>query len=236
MFLSKEDLMEKLCDIIRQNEKHELEECKQLGEKIKKLKKFDYLDNSDKEKLNDILGPVSYELRVGKEAFLSGKNERVNIEEQGYVVIEPGMFASLLTYEYIKIPKELIGFISLKFGLKSKGLVNVSGFHVDPGFKGNLVFTVFNLGPHPIVLRYKQKAFLLFLAKLTKCAEYKGSHQGQKEIPSDIIGWLTGERLNFVQLENKISSLETKVNILVGASLSRVIALLSVFIKYIIGK
>jgi deoxycytidine triphosphate deaminase len=50
--------------------------------------------------LDKLVDTVSYELRVGREAFLSGKNELVDLEKQGYVVIEPGMFASILTYEY----------------------------------------------------------------------------------------------------------------------------------------
>ena len=228
MFLSWENLLEKLEEIIDkentfQDEKSEREEFEEVIKKKeeKKLKKF--------------LSPVSYELKVGREAFLSGKNERINIKEQGYVVIEPGMFASILTYEYITIPEDLIGFISLKFGLKSKGLVNVSGFHVDPGFKGHLVFTVFNLGPHPIILRYKEQAFLLFLAKLTakaKC-KYKGKHQEQKEISPEIISWLTGEKLNFVQFESKISSLEAKVNILIGTGITLLIGLLGIILKFL---
>jgi len=206
---------------------------KDLKERLRNIFSDPALENLDK-----LVDTVSYELRVGKEAFLSGKNELVDIEKQGHVVIEPGMFASLLTYEYITIPKDLIGFISLKFGLKSKGLVNVSGFHVDPGFEGNLIFTVFNLGPHPIVLRYKEKAFLLFLAKLTQELSekeaYKGNHQRQKEISPNIINWLTGEKLNFVQFESKISSIEAKVNILIGTGIALIVALLGIILKLIV--
>jgi len=62
-------------------------------------------------------------------------------------VIPPGQFAYLLTEEVVRIPSSAMGFISLKFGVKGPGLINVSGFHVDPGYWGRLVFSVYNAGP-----------------------------------------------------------------------------------------
>lgn len=49
------------------------------------------------------------------------------------VSIEPGEFALMLTDELIHVPEDLVGFISVRFGYKRRGLVNISGFHVDPG-------------------------------------------------------------------------------------------------------
>jgi hypothetical protein len=40
-----------------------------------------------------------------------------------------------------------MAFISMRTAFKFKGLVNISGFHVDPGYKGKLIFAVFNASP-----------------------------------------------------------------------------------------
>jgi hypothetical protein len=63
------------------------------------------------------------------------------------LTIYAGQFAYLLTEEVVKIPSSAMGLISLKFGVKGPGLINVSGFHVDPGYWGRLVFSVYNAGP-----------------------------------------------------------------------------------------
>ncbi len=65
-----------------------------------------------------------------------------------------------------------MGFISVKTSEKFKGLVNVSGFHVDPGFKGHLKFTVYNAGNKPIFLDYESACFLLWFSFLDKVTKY----------------------------------------------------------------
>jgi dCTP deaminase len=47
-------------------------------------------------------------------------------------------------------------------------LVNVSGFHVDPGYHGQLTFAVFNAGPVPIHLKRGQPIFLIWYASLDR--------------------------------------------------------------------
>ena len=59
----------------------------------------------------------------------------------------PGQFAFLLTDEIVEVPDSAMALISIKAKIKWRGLINVSGFHVDPGFKGRLIFSVYNAGP-----------------------------------------------------------------------------------------
>ncbi len=42
----------------------------------------------------------------------------------------------------------------------------MSGFHADPGFKGHLVFSVYNAGSSPISLERGQPYFLIWFAQL----------------------------------------------------------------------
>ena len=45
-------------------------------------------------------------------------------------------------------------------------MVNVSGFHVDPGFRGKLKFAVYNAGSKDIVLDQDEQVFMIWYADL----------------------------------------------------------------------
>lgn len=79
----------------------------------------------------------AYELSLGEEIFQtdSSTGKKEVLKNNGdQVIIKPGQFALLLTDEKLRMPLDKIAFISIKAGIKLKGLINVSGFHVDPGF------------------------------------------------------------------------------------------------------
>src|SRR5579872_6014574 len=89
----------------------------------------------------DSLRGMTYDLRIGREAFLNSHKLPFRLDDQtkpDMVVIEPGDFAILITYEYVHVPSHLMGFISVRMKYKSQGLVNISGFHVDPSFYGRI--------------------------------------------------------------------------------------------------
>lgn len=135
----------------------------------------------------------SYTLTLGPECFVTpsfGNNEP-NLKQQldsvrtitvggeqlpltgGEMIIPAGQFAFLLTEEVIKIPSNAMGFISLKSHVKWKGLINVSGFHVDPGFQGRLIYSVYNAGPSNIHLARGERLFLLWIADLDQTSSEK---------------------------------------------------------------
>lgn len=148
----------------------------------------------------DRIKQVAYELSLGDDYYLTDLKSHdenwfkslLNKSKQNELVeINPGQFALLLTSEKITIPNDKIALISVKAGEKLKGLVNVSGFHVDPGFSGNLLFSVYNAGPSTITLRKGEQYFLLWFCELDepipKGKEYNGksnSHQGQDKVPA----------------------------------------------------
>lgn len=112
----------------------------------------------------------AYELSLGSEVYLtdskSGKVEILNEGNNRQIDINPGQFALLLTKEKVSIPKDKIAFISIKAGEKLKGLINVSGFHVDPGFNDHLLFSVYNAGPATIVLNSGEPYFPIWFAEM----------------------------------------------------------------------
>lgn len=147
-------------------------------------------------------GRSNYTLCLGDEAFVSptrepsnqSEEQTLNLENENSLVIPPGQFGFLLTQEIVKIPEDTIAFISMRARYKYKGLVNVSGFHVDPGFHGRLIFAVFNAGPTRVRLKRRDECFHIWFADLDQ-ENTEGVKKGSFSIPSDTIGGL-GLQLN----------------------------------------
>jgi dCTP deaminase len=158
-------------------------------------------------------------LRVGPEYYVTpglenpspGTHTKQPLDIGQAMTIPPGQFAFLLTEEKITIPPEVMGFISVKATYKLKGLVNVSGFHVDPGWSGRLIFTVFNAGPSTIHLERRLPVFLLWIADLDAASEKRKSGMGHEGIPPAIIGNITGVVDSIYALEKRVGEDVTKV-------------------------
>lgn len=82
------------------------------------------------------------------------------------VVGPPGQFGLLVTRETVHVPTNGITFISIRAGIKFQGLVNVCGFHVDPGYRGQPKFAVYNGGSRSIVLDQDQRVIMIWFADL----------------------------------------------------------------------
>jgi dCTP deaminase len=137
--------------------------------------------------------------------------------EGGPMIIPPGQFAFLLTEEFLRIPDNVMGFISLKSSAKWRGLINVSGFHVDPGFQGRLIYSVYNAGPSPIQLNRGQDLFLLWLADLDDSAKDNYAKKQSRpllEIPSTMISEVNRQIHSLQALSDRIEALATRVTII----------------------
>ncbi len=172
----------------------------------------------EQQELNEIILPFDpdqvkygrYQLKVGSEAFVTVDDvkRQINVNEQ--ISIAPGQFAIILTEEKVTIPHDAIAFISIRYGIKLRGLVNVSGFHVDPGFSGKLKFAVYNAGPRPIALTRGEPAFLIWFSKMNghdNDDTYNGSHNHQDQISSDDINNLHGKVASPSALNEKIEDM-----------------------------
>jgi len=169
----------------------------------------------------------AYELCLGDEVFRTDSKDKkkeflTKAKEQ--ITINPGQFALLLTQETINVPTNKIAFISIKAGIKLKGLVNVSGFHVDPGFKGKLVFSVYNAGSSPISLVKGEESFLIWFAQLeldqneeTSYANENHDHKNQDSIPVKYIdhliaGELASPNILLEKINDNFKTLDSKAN------------------------
>lgn len=133
----------------------------------------------------------------------------------GPLNIPAGQFAFLMTEEALNIPQNVMGFISLKSSAKWRGLINVSGFHVDPGFQGKLIYSVYNAGPSPIQLKRGQDLFLLWLADLDRSATASFAKDQDSvplvEIPPQMVTDVNHQIHSLGQLSTKLSELENKI-------------------------
>ncbi len=156
----------------------------------------------------------AYELSVGSEAFVtSNPSNKTRVGHGEKIVIPPGQFGLLVTKETITIPNNAIAFISMKATTKFKGLVNVSGFHVDPGYKNTLKFAVYNAGSQRIVLDQGQALFLIWFADLDQptadlYVPRPGSGSG---ITADDVSKIQGEVASPGELKKQLEDLKNEI-------------------------
>jgi dCTP deaminase len=201
------------------------------GQKIRSLS-VDFFENDSY--LDSAIDDAAYNLRLGDEVFLSTDGSpRLLSDNDPFVVIKPGDFALLKTYETIKLPLDKIGFITLRNTLKMHGLMNVSGFHVDPGFRGRLMFSVVNVGPNDITVRYQEKLFMLFIAELETATTIKVEHrhQGQDKFSLEDMIAIRGRSATLVHIEKRIGELESSVKVYGALVAGVLIALFALVVR-----
>jgi dCTP deaminase len=160
----------------------------------------------------DLVDCNAITMRVGGEIYITPGLEQASpnshtkqlLSPGAPIAIPPGQFAFLLTEEVVTIPPEAMGFISIKATFKLKGLVNVSGFHVDPGWSGPLIFAVFNAGPATVHLQRGMELFLLWIAQLDEASEKRKEKPGPAGIPPVMINNISGVVDSIYALEKKI--------------------------------
>lgn len=162
---------------------------------------------------------AAYTLTLGSDVFVTSDLPDVGAPEEGVktvlgpqqqIRINPGQFAFLKTQESVEVPDTAIAFISMRATFKLRGLINVSGFHVDPGWKAPLLFAVYNAGPSPVVLEQGMPLFLIWYADLdhpTKMT-YKGKG---KSIDATLISNMSGQVFSPIGLQKDVGRLREKI-------------------------
>jgi len=156
----------------------------------------------------------AYELGVGSEAFITSKSESTTHLQDGQkVIIPPGQFGLLTTTETIYVPSTAIAFISIRARVKFQGLVNVSGFHVDPGFRGKLKFAVYNAGSKEIIVDQDERVFMIWFADLDAISPdpYPAQKQQSSVITSEDVSRIQGTVASPAQLQKNIDELRIEL-------------------------
>jgi dCTP deaminase len=159
---------------------------------------------------------AAYTLAIGPEVYVSPNDQAADpttvtvrkLSEGEAFTIPPGQFAFLLTEEVVTVPADALAFMSIRAKTKFRGLVNVSGFHVDPGFRGQFTFAVFNAGPVPIHLKRGQPIFLMWYASLDCETNFKKDGVVHKGIDPEVITAVAGELQSFSGLSKKMKDVD----------------------------
>lgn len=181
---------------------------------------------------------ASYDLSLGEEVYISGEDCPTKFSEGSpFVSIPRGQFALLMTKEYVKMPKDHFGLISIKFWKKAQGLINVSGFHVDPGFEGKIFFSVFNAGPSDVVLRYREPTFMIFFYKLRGevCKRYEGEIGKKENLPTKLVTSLKGTSASLSDVDKRVRDLEVTNRIFIGLLAALAAGIIALFVQVIVG-
>lgn len=181
------------------------------------------------------LQQASYDLRLGAEAYVVGSETPVMLDtDDSYLVLKPGQFAMLTTFEKVMMPADHIGFITVRMRYKNQGLVNISGFHVDPTFSGHLKFAVQNVGPSDIYLRYCEPTFSIFFSKLEGIISKKREPAG-KAIAIEDMHLLGGSSVTLAQIKREIDQVRQLMLIYAPFAVSAFVALLLLIYRMFTG-
>jgi dCTP deaminase len=175
---------------------------------------------------------AGYDLRIGNEVFLSEERIPIRLDDDNpYVVLPPGQFALVQTYEQVYIPRKYVAFISIRSTYKFQGLINISGFHVDPTYRGHLIYAVQNVGPNDIRLKYKEPVFMIMWSTLT--SEWRGParKKGYDGIPVELMAQLGGPSVTLVSLQKRIDELSLRLKIYGGFAIAAFLALLGLLLS-----
>ena len=170
---------------------------------------------------SDRVDCAAYTLSVGPEVYVSPSDQTVDsstvtvcrLAPGAAFIVPPGQFAFLLTEEVVRVPGDALAFISIRAKIKFRGLINVSGFHVDPGYHGQLTFAVFNAGPVPVHLKRGQEIFLIWYASLDRETAFRKKDDSvRRGIDTELITGVAGELQSFDSLDAKIKTLGDRIH------------------------
>lgn len=105
----------------------------------------------------DSLSGASYDFRAGKTVVVARPDENVHryesLKDAGKISLNPGAAYTFYSLEKVNLPSNIKGRLSMRSYLANKKLFFPGGL-IDPGYKGYLFFTVFNLGNSTIEIEF----------------------------------------------------------------------------------
>ena len=162
----------------------------------------------------------AYTLRMGGVYYRTGEQEagyeqkKTTLTSGESFLIPAGQFAFLLSKETVKIPTDAMAFISMKTGIKFQGLINVSGFHVDPGYNGKLIYAVYNASPAAIQICEGDPIFKIWFCDLNGDFDPKFvfSGRGLSDISGEMIKGMNKEIYSLQSLAEKIRDQQSAID------------------------
>jgi len=117
---------------------------------------------------DSLIQPCSIDLHIGaifQPGIKSGKPGSAG-NPKSELVLRTGQTAIVTTKESIHLPGDYAGFGFPPSHVSSRALLMTNPGHIDPGYSGQLQFTVINMGREDYVLRSKDLIVTLLIFKL----------------------------------------------------------------------
>lgn len=188
--------------------------------------------------------PATYDLRVGAQGATTSTKKIININEAGYLLLQPGDFATVTVLEELRLSTSYAGRFGLRSKYARKGLIATTGSQIDPGYHGRLILGLTNLTPKPISLPYKDDFVSVEFHKLEKPTDkpYNGPYQdrlalGPEEIEavtetegmalSEVISTLRSLSINVAKLASEVNTLRWTIPTIVGLGIAIIAALIA---------
>lgn len=116
----------------------------------------------------DLSGPKQ-EVQAALESVMS---DEIVLADGKAFFLHPGQLALAVTYESVRLPDNIVGWLDGRSSLARLGLmVHVTAHRIDPGWNGNIVLEFFNSGKLPLALRPMMKIGALSFELLSQAAE-----------------------------------------------------------------
>jgi len=102
------------------------------------------------------LESTSYDVRVGKKAVLGGSGIVIDLTQQS-LVLDPGTYAGIISFEKFKLSNHVCAQIGSKRKMSYEGIILLTGSVVDAGYEGHLLFGLYNASTKKVVLPSRTK-------------------------------------------------------------------------------
>ncbi len=159
--------------------------------------------------------PASYDLGVGSQAITSSSRRKIDVKADGFVEIDAGDFAIVVTEEVITLDNQHVG----RFGLRSvwarRGLIATTGPQIDPGFSGRLKVGLTNLSSKKIALSHLEHFLTVEFHHLSEPVKmpYSGPYQKQTTLsPEDLSAVLDREVMSLSEMNQTLRTLSSSVS------------------------
>jgi len=180
--------------------------------------------------------PSSLDLHVGRIYIPGSESEELGSAGHGELshTLRPGHSVVVSTLETISLPGHLAGIVFPPSKLSSSGILVANIGHIDPGFSGNLRFTIINMGGSNFSLSQGSVAIgtlLLFPLQTPCAADYS---QRQAAIPAK--GEPGADEIN--ALAKDFADIESRIDRITRKTVNRMqwrFSLLAVVVPMILG-
>ena len=126
---------------------------------------------------------------------LASYMESTTVPEGEAFIIHPNEFALATTYEYVKLPDDIVARVEGRSSMGRLGVtMHVTAGFIDPGFEGRITLEISNIGAMPVALYPGQRVCQIVFETMTSPSEIPYGHpdrnskyMGQKRLESSRI-------------------------------------------------